>query len=128
MKWPWHHPTIPVTLIENDIKIVKEEVVAEIFNQFFVNKIQKLEGNIDPSYVEDPLTRLKAKLEGKKLHFSLNGRETRGVSDGKLIEPPTLNTFIGNATRLWNKAQSAIKTSKSISTVKKDINLSCIGY
>ena len=40
---------------------------------------------------------------------SENGRATRGVSDGKLQEPATLNTFIGNATRLWNRAPTVIK-------------------
>ena len=47
------------------------------------------------------------------------GREIRGVTEGKLVEPSTLNTFIGNATRLWNKSPSFIKDSKSISLAKK---------
>ena len=28
-----------ITLLENDVKIVKEEEVAEIFNEFFINKL-----------------------------------------------------------------------------------------
>ena len=54
-----------------------------------------------------------------------NGRETRGVNTGKLIEPKILNTCIGNATRLWNKAPNAIKNSKSISVAKKEIKAFC---
>ena len=54
-----------------------------------------------------------------KLQPASNGRETRGVTEGKLVEPSTLNTFIGNATRLWNKSPSAIKDSNSISIAKK---------
>ena len=45
--------------------------MADIFNQFFVKKIKLLKENIDVSYVEDPLARLKSKLAGKNLHFSL---------------------------------------------------------
>ena len=46
-----------------------------------INKIQKLKDNIDPNYVEDPLTRLKAKMEGKNLHFSL-----KSVSEEKVLK------------------------------------------
>ena len=60
-----------ITIIENNVKIVDEGKVAEIFNQFFVSKIKNLKDNIDPNYVEDPIARLKSKFEGKKLHFSL---------------------------------------------------------
>ena len=60
-----------ITLLENDTKIVNEEEVADIFNQFFVKKIKLLKENIDVSYVEDPLARLKSKSAGKNLHFSL---------------------------------------------------------
>ena len=54
-----------------------------------------------------------------------NGRSSRGVTTGKLTEPLTLNTFIGNATRLWNKAPLVIKNSKSISVAKKEIKQYC---
>ena len=60
-----------------------------------------------------------------KLQPADNGRETKGVSEGKLTEPCTLNTFVGNATCLWNKAPSVIKTSKSISIAKKEIKKYC---
>ena len=55
-------------------------------------------------------------LNIRKQQPAENGRETRGVADGKLIEPSTLKTFIGNATRLWNSAPSVIKNIKSISS------------
>ena len=35
-----------------------------------------------------------------KMQLSINGRISRGVTEGKLVEPCTLNTFVGNATRL----------------------------
>jgi hypothetical protein len=52
-----------ITLIENGVEITKEEEVAELFNEFFVEKISKLKQNIDNKYKEDPLQRLKAKME-----------------------------------------------------------------
>ena len=61
-----------------------------------------------------------------KLKPACNGRESRGVTTGKLMEPKTLNTFIGNATRLWNNAPRSIKDSKSISTAKKAIKSFCL--
>ena len=60
-------------------------------------------------------------LNIEKLKPAENGRESRGVTVGKLSEPHTLNTFIGNATRLWNKAPYIIKNSKSLSVAKKEI-------
>ena len=64
-------------------------------------------------------------LNIEQLQPAVNGRTTRGVSDGKLLEPSSLNTFIGNATRLWNKAPIVIKNSKSISVAKKEIKQYC---
>ena len=57
-------------------------------------------------------------LDIVKMQPAYNGRETRGVTQKKLVEPSTLNTLIGNATRLWNKAPKVIRNSKSISTAK----------
>ena len=60
-----------------------------------------------------------------KLQPANNGRESRGVTAGKLIEPATLNTFVCNATRLWNNNPGSIKESKSISVAKKAIKTFC---
>ena len=55
----------------------------------------------------------------------INGRVTRGVTDGKLVEPGTLNTFVGNATRLWNNAPLIIKTAKNKNPAKTAIKNYC---
>ena len=52
-------------------------------------------------------------------------RITRSVTNENLNEPKTLTTFIGDATRLWNKAPLAIRSAKSISTAKKEIKIFC---
>ena len=52
-------------------------------------------------------------------------RTTRSVTLENLNEPRTLNTFIGDATRLWNKAPSAVRTAKSIGIAKKEIKTFC---
>ena len=54
-----------------------------------------------------------------------NARTTRGVTAGKLIEigssSQSLNSFIGDATRLWNKAPDTIKESTSLYSAKVEI-------
>ena len=64
-------------------------------------------------------------LNIEKLQPADNGRATHGVTDGKLVEPSTLNTFIGNATCVWNKAPCVIRNAKSISRAKKEIKMYC---
>ena len=58
-----------INLIEDGKIIEDEKEVADVFNSFFVEKIKDL--NIDHSMVEDPCTRLREKMEPKKLKFSL---------------------------------------------------------
>ena len=43
--------------------ITEEEKVAEAFNGFFIEKVEKLKKNIDPGLVEEPLIRLKEKMK-----------------------------------------------------------------
>ena len=59
------------SLIE-DGKLIDDEIeVAEVFNDFFINKIKDIKTNIDSSKIEDPIRRMKEKLKDRKLHFSL---------------------------------------------------------
>ena len=48
-------------------------------------------------------------------------RVTRSVTSENFIEPKSKLTFIGDATRLWNKAPMTIRQAKSIGIVKKEI-------
>ena len=41
-------------------------------------------------------------LKLEKMQMSTEGRILRSVTVEKFKEPKTLNTFIGDATRLWN--------------------------
>ena len=58
-------------LKEGSTTITEEQIIANTFNKFFVDKIEDLKANIDPEYVEDPLTRLKKKMNKKNLLFKL---------------------------------------------------------
>ena len=58
-------------LIGKEVLIESERELSEIMNEFFPNKIEKIEKTI-PEYNIDPTSRLKKKLEGKDLHFSLS--------------------------------------------------------
>ena len=60
-----------IILVENGKTIEDEKEVADVFNNFFVEKIQDLKDNIDQTLVEDAFKRLKEKMEPMKLKFSL---------------------------------------------------------
>ena len=64
---------------ENEI-ITDEADIAEIFNTFFIQKIQDIKENIDQSQAQDPTTKLKEDLKDKNLKFSL-----RQVSEEKVL-------------------------------------------
>ena len=51
-------------------------------------------------------TNEKYPLNIPKLANLRNGSTTRGMTNEHLVEPRTLKTFIGDATRIWNKAPS----------------------
>ena len=51
--------------------IESEQELAKIMNEYFPFKIEKIEEKI-PEYDLDPTSRLKKKLEGRNLHFSLS--------------------------------------------------------
>ena len=70
-----------IRLLEEGKIVEDEKEVADIFNNFFVTKISDLKDNIDSSKVEDPLTRLKKKIESKNLKFSL-----KTVSEKKVLK------------------------------------------
>ena len=54
----------------NDI-IIDEQVIADKFNNHFVEKIKKLKSKIDQDFVSDPLEKLKNKLKNNSLKFDL---------------------------------------------------------
>ncbi len=60
-----------IRLVEDGEIIEDEREVADIFNTFFVSKISDPKDNIDSTKVEDPLTRLKKKMDSKNLKFLL---------------------------------------------------------
>ena len=53
-------------ITEDGGNIIAEKEVAEAFNEFFINKVEDLKKNIEPTHVEDPLVRLTAKLKNLK--------------------------------------------------------------
>ena len=59
------------TLIEDDNKIEDEARITNTFNSFFVRKIATLKDNIDKTRVKEPLEKLKSKMEGRNLTFTL---------------------------------------------------------
>ena len=66
-------------LVENGETITDEKEVAEKFNHFFINKIETLKARIDPKRVKEPLGKLRTKMEGKNLKFTLKTVTERTV-------------------------------------------------
>ena len=62
-------------------------------------------------------------IEIRKQSTNDGATTTRAVANGRLVEPGTSNvatkTFVGDATRLWNKVPIEIKNSESLYTAKK---------
>ena len=52
-------------LEENGEEIEDEKETAHSFNNYFIEKIEKLKENIDKDFVEEPLEKLKKKWKGK---------------------------------------------------------------
>ena len=48
-----------------------EQEIADTFNKFFVDKLANLKKNIDPEMKKDPLEKLRKKMQGRNLKFSL---------------------------------------------------------
>ena len=67
------------TLTENNQTITDEKEIAEKFNHYFIDKIEELKDRIDPNMVRDPLGKLRAKMEGKNLKFTLKTVTERTV-------------------------------------------------
>ena len=59
-----------------------------------------------------------------------NGRETRGVAEGKIIQSKgsTLakDSFVYDATKIWNDAPDAIKSAKTMYSAKAEIKKFCV--
>ena len=82
-----------ITLIEGGVTIEDDLEVAEIFNSFFVKKIETLKDNRDVSMIEDPLNRHKQKMKPKNLKFKLKQvsektvlKAIRGMKNKKALD------------------------------------------
>ena len=67
------------TLKEEEREITDKKEIAEIFNKFFIKKIEELKDNIDPNQIRDPIRKLKEKVKFKYLKFNL-----KTVSENKV--------------------------------------------
>ena len=67
------------TLKEEEREITDEKEIAEIFNKFFIKKIEELKDSIDPNQIRDPIRKLEEKVKFKNLKFNL-----KTVSENKV--------------------------------------------
>ena len=64
-----HHKSI--LFLKAQLAFWDHSYISETFNKHFVDKINKLNGGIDPEYVTDPLEKLKKKMANNTCSFSL---------------------------------------------------------
>ena len=55
----------------------------------------------------------------------INGATTRGASTEKFKINNTPNTFIGDATRLWNQAPMSVINATTLKSAKSSVKLYC---
>ena len=60
-----------ITIRTENGEISAEKEVAEVFNKYFVDKINTLKEGIDPSFVKDPMEKISEKVKNKNLKFEL---------------------------------------------------------
>ena len=53
-------------LDKNGMETTEEEKVADVFNDYFIDKVEQLKAGIDTNLVEDPMARLKEKMKNNK--------------------------------------------------------------
>jgi hypothetical protein len=58
-------------LKEGEKEITDEKEIAEIFNEFFIKKIEDLKEKIDKTQMKDPTRKLEEKIKEKKLNFTI---------------------------------------------------------
>ena len=66
---------------EGGREICDELEIAEIFNQFFVQKIEDLKENSDTTQIKDPTEKLREKVRSKNLHFTLKTVTEKRVAE-----------------------------------------------
>ena len=69
------------TLLEGGKEVENEEKIAEIFNDYFIRKIEDLKDNIDSTQIKDPTEKLKEKVKNKNLHFSMKTVRVKKVRE-----------------------------------------------
>ena len=70
---------------KDDTNVSDEFQVAELFNEFFVEKVENLKASINPNLVEDPLTRLKEKIK-KNNHKATGFQRNVRKKDGRTLK------------------------------------------
>ena len=71
--------SVEIIITGPDGEVCDEQVVADIFNTYFVKKIEDLKEKIDPNQKKDPLEKVKLRVRNKNLNFSLQNVTTETV-------------------------------------------------
>ena len=108
---------VPLTWIINTS--ITEGVFPEVLKEGIVTQVLK-KGN--PMEKQLPLS----KLSVCDVKSAQEGCMWSNYTNDEVIEPATMKTFVGDATRLWNKTGSKIRQAKSNGIAQKEIKNFCL--
>ena len=98
-----------IRLKVGDQEIGDPKKVADLFNEYFINKVKKIRESIDIELQEDPTSRLAKKMAGRKLDFKLHGvseKEVKKAING--IKPKRSSGFDGVSQKLLQQISPVI--------------------
>ena len=108
-----------------NVRIKDKVSIASMLERQKMMSVNQLHAQIKLTEMWKALNRPSYPLQIGKRNLGDETRTTRSVTMKNLNEPKSLTTFIGDATRLWNKAPPSIRNAKSIGNVKQEIKKFC---
>ena len=104
---PKTNDTIYLKVNGEDVKEPKK--VADLFNDFFINKVKGIRDSIDTKLQEDPTARLAKKMEGFKHTFQLHGVSEKTVKKAiQGIKPKKSSGFDGVSQELLRQISPVV--------------------
>jgi len=99
-----------VKLIVDGTEEKDEKKVANIFNTFFIRKVQKLREDIDDGLKEDPTRRLRQRMQGRDHRFQLHPASEIDISKAfRKLKPKKSSGMDGISQELLKSIESVVK-------------------
>ena len=103
----WSSTSSPTRLLDNGDMLTSPQKMADIQNEFYINKVKEIRRNM-PRQKEDPLTTVKQMMAGRNANFSLSAispddvdKIIRNLKNSKCSGVDELDTYILKLTRKY---------------------------